>query len=181
MILSSPRAESARVVTGRRCSHSGVEEDFVAHLLVCFTKTRKRCHWFPDMRLPNSILHPPQKNGLWFKNGQILAFLAHLVYWQTKKQCKQGSPCGFSVMWVPKHLLPPAKVRNFWWLWHGLYLTRHLFALSFKMQGDIISDQLLMLSFQKDSLDTVDFSTQFCLDFQAFLKFCDLKNLNSDS
>ena len=29
--LSSPRAESARAVTGRRCPHSGVGEDFLAH------------------------------------------------------------------------------------------------------------------------------------------------------
>ena len=28
-ILSSPRAESARAFTGRRCPHSGKEEDFL--------------------------------------------------------------------------------------------------------------------------------------------------------
>ena len=53
--------------------------------------------------------------------------------------------------------------------------------LSFKMKGGVISYHFLVLWFQKDSLDTVDFRTYFCLDFQAFLKFCDLKNLNSDS
>ena len=29
--LSSPRTESARAVTGRRCPHSGVGEDFLGH------------------------------------------------------------------------------------------------------------------------------------------------------
>ena len=31
--------------------------------------------------------------------------------------------------------------------------------LSFKMKGDVISDHFLMLWFQKDSLDTIGFST----------------------
>ena len=31
--------------------------------------------------------------------------------------------------------------------------------LSFKMKGDVISDHILMLWFQKDSLDTVSFRT----------------------
>ena len=30
LILSSPRAESARAITGRRCPHCGVGEDFLA-------------------------------------------------------------------------------------------------------------------------------------------------------
>ena len=32
-------------------------------------------------------------------------------------------------------------------------------TLSFKMKGDVISDQFLMLLFQKDYLDTVGFRT----------------------
>ena len=31
LLLSSPRAESARAVTGRRCPHSGDGEDFLTH------------------------------------------------------------------------------------------------------------------------------------------------------
>ena len=37
--LSSPRAESARAVTGRRCPHSGVGEDFLARGMGPLTKT----------------------------------------------------------------------------------------------------------------------------------------------
>ena len=43
--LSSPGAESARAVTGRRCSHSGVGEDFLVRQPGPLTKTgvtRKR-------------------------------------------------------------------------------------------------------------------------------------------
>ena len=39
LLLSSPRAESARAVTGRRCPHSGEEEDFLMGQLNFFTKT----------------------------------------------------------------------------------------------------------------------------------------------
>ena len=39
MILSSPRAESARAVTGRRCPHSGEGEDFLTGQVDFFTKT----------------------------------------------------------------------------------------------------------------------------------------------
>ena len=38
-LLSSPRAESARAVTGRRCPHSGVGEDFLGHRSGRLTKT----------------------------------------------------------------------------------------------------------------------------------------------
>ena len=37
--LSSPRAESARAVTGRRCPHSGEGEDFDVSAKFFFTKT----------------------------------------------------------------------------------------------------------------------------------------------
>ena len=37
--LSSPRAESARAVTGRRCPHSGRGEDFLTGQLNIFTET----------------------------------------------------------------------------------------------------------------------------------------------
>ena len=39
--LSSPRAESARAVTGRRCPHSGEGEDFLTRHLGFFMKTAK--------------------------------------------------------------------------------------------------------------------------------------------
>ena len=46
--LSSPRAESSRAVTGRRCPHSGVEEDFLAQRPGFITKTSipDICHFF---------------------------------------------------------------------------------------------------------------------------------------
>ena len=37
--LSSPRAESARAVTGRRCPHSGKGEDFLTGQLNFFMET----------------------------------------------------------------------------------------------------------------------------------------------
>ena len=37
--LSSPRAESARAVTGKRCPHSGKGEDFLTGQLNFFTET----------------------------------------------------------------------------------------------------------------------------------------------
>ena len=39
MELSSPRAENARAVTGRRCPHSGEGEDFLTGQLNFFTET----------------------------------------------------------------------------------------------------------------------------------------------
>ena len=50
--LSSPRAESARAVTGRRCPHSGRGEDFLSRQPNFFTETavtpeRKVEKWFP--------------------------------------------------------------------------------------------------------------------------------------
>ena len=41
--------------------------------------------------------------------GLISTFLDHLVPCLTKTRCQ----CGFSVMWVPKLLLPPVKIRIF--------------------------------------------------------------------
>ena len=38
-MISSPRAESARAVNGRRCPHSGKGEDFLTGQLNFFTKT----------------------------------------------------------------------------------------------------------------------------------------------
>ena len=50
--LSSPRAESARAVTGRRCPHSGRGEAFLSRQPDFFTETavtpeRKVKKWFP--------------------------------------------------------------------------------------------------------------------------------------
>ena len=50
--LSSPRAESARAFTGRRCPHSGKGEDFLTCQPDFFTETavtpeRKVEKWFP--------------------------------------------------------------------------------------------------------------------------------------
>ena len=39
LALSSPRAESARAVTGRRCPHSGEGEDFLSRQQDFFTET----------------------------------------------------------------------------------------------------------------------------------------------
>ena len=39
LLLSSPRAESARAVTGRRCLHSGRGEDFLSRQPDFFTET----------------------------------------------------------------------------------------------------------------------------------------------
>ena len=52
LLLSSPRAESARAFTGRRNSHSGRGEDFLTGQLNFFTETavtpeRKVEKWFP--------------------------------------------------------------------------------------------------------------------------------------
>ena len=52
MILSSPRAESARAFTGRRNSHSERGEDFLSRQPIFFTETavtpeRKVEKWFP--------------------------------------------------------------------------------------------------------------------------------------
>ena len=44
------------------------------------------------------------------------------------------------------HLVPCWWVG--WWLWRGLYLARHLFTLSIKMKGDVISVHFVMLGFQ---------------------------------
>ena len=49
--LSSPRAESARAVTGRRCPHSGEGEDFLMGQLNCFTKTAVT----PERKVEKSI------------------------------------------------------------------------------------------------------------------------------
>ena len=38
-MLSSPRAKSARAVTGRRCPHSEKGEDFLTGQLIFFTET----------------------------------------------------------------------------------------------------------------------------------------------
>ena len=47
LCISSPRAESARAVTGRQCPHSGVGEDFLARrtdvlFLECVNSESKR-------------------------------------------------------------------------------------------------------------------------------------------
>ena len=54
--LSSPRAESARAVTGRRCPHSGRGEDFLSRQPDFFTETavtpeRKVEKWFPRWQI----------------------------------------------------------------------------------------------------------------------------------
>ena len=51
-MLSSPPAESARAVTGRRCPHSGRGEDLLSRQQNFFTETavtpeRKVEKWFP--------------------------------------------------------------------------------------------------------------------------------------
>ena len=49
--LSSPRAKSARAVTGRRCPHSGEVEDFLTGQLNFFTKTAVT----PEQKVESSI------------------------------------------------------------------------------------------------------------------------------
>ena len=49
--LSSPRAESARAVTGRQCPHSGEGEDFLMGQLNFFTKTAVT----PERKVEKSI------------------------------------------------------------------------------------------------------------------------------
>ena len=49
--LSSPRAESARAVTGRRCPHCGEGEDFLTGQLNFFTKTAVT----PERKVEKSI------------------------------------------------------------------------------------------------------------------------------
>ena len=49
--LSSPRAESARAVTGRRCPHSGEGEDFLMGQLNLFKKTAVT----PERKVKKSI------------------------------------------------------------------------------------------------------------------------------
>ena len=52
MKLSSPRAESARAVTGRRCPHSGEGDDFLmGQLIFFFTKTAVT----PERKVEKSI------------------------------------------------------------------------------------------------------------------------------
>ena len=50
-ILSSPRAESARAVTGRRCPHSGKGEDFLTGQPDFFTETAE----IPERKVEKSI------------------------------------------------------------------------------------------------------------------------------
>ena len=49
--LSSPRAESARAVTGRRCPHSGRGEDFLSRQPDFFTETAVT----PDRKVEKSF------------------------------------------------------------------------------------------------------------------------------
>ena len=54
--LSSPHAESARAVTGRRCPHSGRGKDFLSRQPDFFTETavtpeRKVEKWFPGWEI----------------------------------------------------------------------------------------------------------------------------------
>ena len=102
-VLSSPRAkgaglkglhaESARAVTGRRCPHSGVGEDFLARWLLFFLRKRaflgnEKSH--NRAKGPFSAFGPNvktfvsrQKNDFWSQLaflvilGQIPAFLVH--------------------------------------------------------------------------------------------------------
>ena len=46
------RAESARAVTGRRCPHSGEEEDFLTRQPFFFTKTAVTREWKVKKLLP---------------------------------------------------------------------------------------------------------------------------------
>ena len=50
-VFSSPRAESARVVTGRQCLHSGEGEDFLTSQLNFFKKTALT----PERKVEKSI------------------------------------------------------------------------------------------------------------------------------
>ena len=60
VFLSSPRAESARAVTGRRCPHSGRGEDFLSCQPDFFTETavtpeRKVAKWFPRWEINRHV------------------------------------------------------------------------------------------------------------------------------
>ena len=52
IMLSSPRAESDKAVTGRRCPHSGEGEDFLIGQPNFFTKTTVT----PEQKVDKSIL-----------------------------------------------------------------------------------------------------------------------------
>ena len=78
--------------------------------------TERVSHRFPDMRIPNVLLHPPQKLNFWPKSGKswpkigifgkIWAFLVHFIQCLTKKTSKRLPRCFFCCVWGPKLLLP---------------------------------------------------------------------------
>ena len=84
--------------------------------------TKEVSHWFPDVRVPKVLLHPPKK---WIfgpktaKFGPKLAFWAKyrhfLPIWSNAwpKNNADKLPKWFSVMLVPKLLLTPIKFRIF--------------------------------------------------------------------
>ena len=69
LFLSSPRAESARAVTGRRCPHSGRGEDFLAGRLNFFAETAVTPERKVEISFPRWEINrlPRAKNGSWTK------------------------------------------------------------------------------------------------------------------
>ena len=63
--LSSPRAESAKAFTCRRCPHSGVGEDFLAHQLFFFFYEKSR-----NSETKSQKIDPKVRNGSSFRELQ---------------------------------------------------------------------------------------------------------------
>ena len=84
--------------------------------------TKKVSHWFPDIRVPKVLLLPPQKIGFLAQKQPKLAQNWH--FWPNigifgpfdlpdERTMRTSCLGGISIMWVPKLLLTPVKIRIF--------------------------------------------------------------------
>ena len=83
--------------------------------------TKEVSHWFPDIRIPKVKLHPLQKRSFGPKRPNAasnwhlwpnIGIFGPIDLMPDQKKMRTGCPSG-SIMWVPKLLLTPIKIRLF--------------------------------------------------------------------
>ena len=85
MLLSSPRAESARAVTGRRCPQSGEGEDFLTGQLDFFTKTAVPPERKVEKSIPRWEMNGHSKGYKWVID-QNWGRMAKIVFFRPKTE-----------------------------------------------------------------------------------------------
>ena len=106
--------------------------------------TKKVSHWNSDTRVPKFLLPAPKKIGFWAQKrpnlaqnwhfGPNIGIFGPFDLMPEQKTMRTSCLGGFSIMWVPKLLLTPLKIRILAPNIQILGSKKHIFAPSSQLE-----------------------------------------------